>query len=383
MWVTYDFTMSLKSGQRHFLFIVNNYPPKSGGVEQHVQNLASSLVEAGQKCTVIALSKNTSDSVESGIRVIRIQQGFGFGEVISFPNREAAKQIRKMFLELQPTIISTHTRFFPMTWIGIFMGGKLGIPVIHTEHGSGFVKGVGIFVGAMSRIVDLTLGRYSLRRARKVLAVSENVANFVSKLAGVTASIFYNAVNLPTQQLPEQEPQDSSIPHFVFVGRLVPGKGADTFLRAAALLKDDGMNLNLELLGDGSEKQRLEKLAFDLGLAGVVSFRGKVAHSEVMSALSKSIYVNPTELSEGFQTTLLEAVVAGAQIVTYEAPGVEKLVSQRAPIRVVNSATVDSLTQVMKMAVLNPLPPMDEGQLEFWSWSFRAHQYLELTELTT
>jgi glycosyltransferase involved in cell wall biosynthesis len=374
--------MSLNQGQRHFLFLVNNYPPKTGGVENHVYNLAKSLVNLGQLCTVLTLSKEPSQSLEDGITVIRIKQGFGFGEVISFPTFLGLRKIISILQDLQPSVLSTHTRFFPMTWIGVFLGRKYRIPVVHTEHGSGFVRGVGFFVGLMSRAVDLSLGKYSLRNSTLVLAVSENVADFVYQLAKVKSEIFYNAVNLSTQEVSNQQLAWNGNPKFVFVGRLVPGKGADKTLKAIALLKKDGYFPTLELLGDGAERPKLQLLANKLGISDDVLFRGKVSQYEVMQTLSSSVYVNPTELAEGFQTTLLEAVAAGAQVVTYPAPGVTKLVSQGAPVRVVASDSVESLAKTLNDAVSLPLAKIQPSLLEFWSWKYRAKEYLQITDLS-
>lgn len=375
--------MSLHQGQKHFLFLVNNYPPKTGGVENHVYNLAKSLVNLGQLCTVVTLSKEPSQSIEEGITVIRIKQGFGFGDVISFPAFLGIKKMNSLIQELKPSVLSTHTRFFPMTWIGVFLGRKNGIPVVHTEHGSGFVRGVGFFVGLMSRLVDITLGTYSLRNSTLVLAVSENVSDFVYKLAKIQSEVFFNAVNISNQEVTNQKLVSKGNPRFVFVGRLVPGKGADKTLKAIALLKNDGYIPSLELLGDGAEMPKLQLLANKLGITDEAIFRGKVSHFEVMQTLSSSVYVNPTELSEGFQTTLLEAVAAGSQVVTYNAPGVTKLISQGAPVRVVSNDSAESLAKTLKDAVDNPLPKIDPALMEYWSWDFRAKQYLRITDLPT
>lgn len=381
--MTYDLNMSLHQGQKHFLFLVNNYPPKTGGVENHVYNLAKSLVSLGQLCTVVTLSKEPSQSIEEGITVIRIKQGFGFGDVISFPAFLGMKKMNSLIQELKPSVLSTHTRFFPMTWIGVFLGRKYGIPVVHTEHGSGFVRGVGFFVGLMSRLVDITLGTYSLRNSTLVLAVSENVSDFVYKLAKIQSEVFFNAVNISNQEVTNQKLVSKGNPRFVFVGRLVPGKGADKTLKAIALLKNEGYIPTLELLGDGAEMPKLKQLANKLGITDEAIFRGKVSQLEVMKTLSSSVYVNPTELSEGFQTTLLEAVAAGSQVVTYNAPGVKKLLSQGAPLRVVPNDSAESLAKTLKDAVNNPLPKIDPALMEYWSWDFRAKQYLQITDLPT
>ncbi len=60
----------------------------------------------------------------------------------------------------------------------------------------------------------------------------------------------------------------------VFVGRLTPAKRLDLLLRAAAALRSRGLDFNVAIVGDGSERASLESLAQSLGLGGSVWFRG-------------------------------------------------------------------------------------------------------------
>ena len=56
-------------------------------------------------------------------------------------------------------MVSTHTRFFPMSFVGARAAQKAGIPYIHTEHGSNFVNNSNPIIAIGSRVVDLSLGR--------------------------------------------------------------------------------------------------------------------------------------------------------------------------------------------------------------------------------
>ncbi len=57
-------------------------------------------------------------------------------------------------------------------------------------------------------------------------------------------------------------------------GRLVRGKGVDLLIRAAALLKDRGLDVEVLVAGDGEAKTELAELAAGLGVAGRVHFAG-------------------------------------------------------------------------------------------------------------
>lgn len=361
---------------QHILFIVNNFPPHVGGVETHVFNLSRMMVAHGHKATVIALADAAGESVEEGVTVIRLKRRFPIASVISFPDLSARRRIVRRLRGVPITAVSTHTRFFPMSALGGSIARRLGVPWIHTEHGSGFVRGVSPLIALASRFVDLTLGRNVLRRSDMVLAVSENVAAFVRQLAGVDAQVFYNAVDLDGWPAPVP----STGAHFVFVGRLVPGKGWDTLLDAASILRSSRADLDftVDILGDGPEMGSVLRHVRRLGLEETVRVHGHVPPANLPALLSNAVLVNPTVLAEGFQTSLLEALAGGSQIVSYPVPGLSRLLEDGAPIRVVTEPTARFLANAMAEALDSPQPPYPTARLEQWAWPARAGQYAEI-----
>jgi glycosyltransferase involved in cell wall biosynthesis len=360
----------------HVLFVVNNYPPRVGGVEIHVAALAREIVRSGHKATVVTLSTAASDTVEDGVRVIRIPQGRSIGSVFALPRRQALKTAFEGLENTGVTAVSTQTRFFPMTWRGVSLSRRLGVPLVHTEHGSDFVKGVPAPIAVASRIVDITLGRHALRLADTVLGVSEAVVQFVQRLSGVRAELFYNAIDVP-----DLDPEDvERRPEFVFVGRLVPGKGADLAVMAMAVLRKRGIPARLVMLGDGPMRATLEDAAKERGLADVIEFKGRVQREQVIAHLAGAILVNPSTLSEGFQTTLIEAAASGAQIVTYPLAGVEALRAADAPVHVVKTRDIDALANAMELAIVEPRPVWTTERVQAWSWNARAQEYLGILD---
>ena len=97
----------------------------------------------------------------------------------------------------------------------------------------------------------------------------------------------------------------------IFVAGLIPCKGCDLALRAAApLLKDDLARFTI--LGDGPERDRLEILARSLGIERAVSFCGWVKHAEVLSRLRcADVMVFPSVRDNG-AGVVFEALGAGA-----------------------------------------------------------------------
>jgi glycosyltransferase involved in cell wall biosynthesis len=114
--------MTSDMSSTHVLFLVNNFYPRVGGVETHVQLLAEELARVGHRVTVVTLGDHASRSEENGVTVVRLRRGVEFGAVMSFPRWGATRALIREFSHANVSWISTHTRFFPLTWVGLRLG---------------------------------------------------------------------------------------------------------------------------------------------------------------------------------------------------------------------------------------------------------------------
>ncbi len=132
--------------------------------------------------------------------------------------------------------------------------------------------------------VDLGLGWWARWKHRRMLRrLTGLVAG--SDLAGSLAR--HDAPNLPIAVIPQlgalapHEPQH--VPHeglaIGFIGRLVRNKGIDNLLQALALQR--GSKWRLTIVGDGPERERLERLATELRLAARVRWTGGLPGDQV------------------------------------------------------------------------------------------------------
>ena len=107
-----------------------------------------------------------------------------------------------------------------------------------------------------------------------------------------------------------------------WVGRLIPIKGADVFLQAVGQLT--ALPLTISVIGDGSERARLEEIARTVGLSDRVRFHGTVADAaRYMSAFDVFVL---SSRSEGTPVTLLEAIAAKVPVVATSVGGVPDVV---------------------------------------------------------
>ncbi|WP_205881456.1 glycosyltransferase family 4 protein [Leucobacter coleopterorum] len=345
-------------------FVVNNYPPRTGGVELHVRSLATELTRMGHEVLVVTLGTEPGWSHVNGVEILTLPEHFRVADILGFPSLGTRRQLTGLLRQREIDVVSVHTRFFPMSYVGMRAARAAGLPLIHTEHGSDHVASDSAVIRFASRLVDFTLGRRVLRSADRVLGVSENVTAFIHRLADVDGEVFYNAVDAVSVTDAAGSGSSARQAHLVFVGRLVAGKGWREFLEVVAAIRPVHPELTAEVLGDGADMASLRALAASLGVEDIVSVRGRVSQSEVREALQGATLVNPTTLSEGFQTTLLEAIAEGGRVVTYSVPGAATLKEQGANVTITDEKNTASLVEAVTAVLRDPGSPAPTSSLK-------------------
>lgn len=112
----------------------------------------------------------------------------------------------------------------------------------------------------------------------------------------------------------------------VFLGRLVPFKGADMVLDAAAPLLQSGA-ITLGIIGFGPEEAALRSQAEALGIAGLVVWHGKVPHPEIAAILARADVLAFPSLREFGGGAVLECMASGVVPVVLDYGGPAELIT--------------------------------------------------------
>jgi len=119
----------------------------------------------------------------------------------------------------------------------------------------------------------------------------------------------------------------------VFVGRLVPYKGADMLIEAIAPLVLQG-RLELEIVGDGPDMPTLRRLLGELGLSDKVALPGFIPHAELHERMARADIFGFPSIREFGGGVVLEAMAMGLVPVVADYAGPRELVSEATGIRV-------------------------------------------------
>lgn len=104
------------------------------------------------------------------------------------------------------------------------------------------------------------------------------------------------------------------------VGSLIQLKQYHLFLEVIKQLVTTFPNLKAVLCGDGPEMQRLKAKINQLKLEDNVALMGEIPHKDVLNLMQKTKVFLHTSNYEGFGTVNLEALCAGAKVVSFVKP---------------------------------------------------------------
>ena len=134
----------------------------------------------------------------------------------------------------------------------------------------------------------------------------------------------------------------------VFVGRLVPIKRLDLLLGAFARARKSEPRLRLAVVGDGEERQRLERQAAEFGIAADVRFLGYRRELRPIFAAADVAVLSSD--NEGTPVSLIEAAAAGLPAVATDVGGVREVVSEETGILVPRDDVVALAEAMLLMA---------------------------------
>lgn len=195
------------------------------------------------------------------------------------------------------------------------------------------------------------------RRFDCTVCVSEYVKKDFQNLFPVDNPVYVLYNTNETDQIREmaKEPvkdivfKDDEI-KLVGVGKLMPNKGFDKLARIHARLIKEGYKVHTYILGEGPERNKIEKIVDENGCTDTFTLLGYRTNPYKYVAKC-DIFVCPS-MAEGFSTAATEALILGVPVVTTRVSGMEEMLGKNNEFGIVVDGTdEDKLYEGLKVMV--------------------------------
>ncbi len=236
----------------------------------------------------------------------------------------AILEITDLIKKLQPGIV--HLNSSKAGFLGSIAGKLAGKKIVFTAHGFFYFSRASVPV----RLGYTALERFATLLRNRIITVSEEDYRLGKKYlnrSGDKLVAIHNSVS-PIDFVSRDEARRilGVVPGKVACGTIAQyydRKGLDILVRAVSLLPETlREKLQCVLIGDGPERQQLERLIAGHHLTDAVQLRGFIAQaSSLLQAFD--VFVLPSR-REGFPYVLLEAMQGGLPIVATNVGGVSE-----------------------------------------------------------
>ena len=167
------------------------------------------------------------------------------------------------------------------------------------------------------------------------------------------------------------------------VGRLIERKGQNHLIQAVKILNDEGIDVELDLVGEGDSRKDYENLVKKLWLEDKVHLYGYVSRDQIAEYYrGADVFVLPS-YNEGMSVATLEALASGMPIVSTDRAGGDNLVVEGINGFTYKWADIDSLVVNLKTIyydrdLLKSMGDESRKRAENYSWSYIKETYLRL-----
>jgi teichuronic acid biosynthesis glycosyltransferase TuaC len=221
-----------------------------------------------------------------------------------------------------------------------------GVPLVISVHGGDVLYTAGRVPAGEHAV------QRALAQARLVLANSSGIAELARGHGAHETRVVHLGSDIPQAARP---PVRGVAPTLVTVAHLVARKRHADVLRALAVLTPRHPTLRYAIVGDGPERQSLERLAARLGISDRVDFHGQLAPAEAIErARECTLFVMPST-EEAFGVAYVEAMAGGVPAIGCRGePGPEEIAAAGDGMVLVPPGDIERLTQRIDELLSDP-----------------------------
>lgn len=151
-----------------------------------------------------------------------------------------------------------------------------------------------------------------------------------------------------------QRNYEKPIKNFIFVGSLIARKHPKEIVSALNRVYPDG-NYKITFIGDGAEKEQINKVSAQTGSKGEIVFTGRIPREQIIDYLKEADVFVMISHAEIFGLVYLEAMALGVIPIGSKNEGIDGIIENGKNGFLCKAGSVDELTSILNM--IKKLPP--------------------------
>lgn len=159
-------------------------------------------------------------------------------------------------------------------------------------------------------------------------------------------------LDTPFTPLPERQ-------RFVCIGRFCPEKGQVQVVEAAHALRQEGLEFEVVLIGDGDLRPEIEAKISEYGLEDSFTLTGWMDSASVREEILKSRALLMPSFAEGLPVTIMESLALCRPVITTRIAGIPELVREGESGWVTTAGSTAELLEAIREAIR-----LSDGELE-------------------
>ncbi|MEG3439948.1 glycosyltransferase family 1 protein [Pannus brasiliensis CCIBt3594] len=350
---------------------------EAGGQNVYVRNVGEALARQGWQVDMFTRQSDPEQEkiIEHapGCRTIRLPAG-----PAEFIDRDRLypylPEFVESFLEFQnrtrtiyPLI---HSNYWLSGWVGLQLRRRQLSKLVHTYHSLGAVKYKSVSAIPIVATTRLNVEKTCLETADRIVATSPQEKAHMRALVSPHGNIeiipcgtdIHHFGSIDRARGREFLGLDPDIPVILYVGRFDPRKGIETLVRAVdrSSARRSG-NFQLIIGGgsrpgqsDGKERERIESIVRELGLADNIRFPGRLDPATLPYYYAAADVCAVPSHYEPFGLVAIEAMACRTPVIASDVGGLQYTVVDGETGRLVPAKDEEKFAEAIDEIVLNP-----------------------------
>lgn len=350
------------------LHITPFYPPHFGGISTHVVNLTELTIRSGNDFNVICpadLRRKKNEELESIHRIPSIYLPpwpYPTLQSVSIPV-DFGYSIYKYMKKIKPDLVHVHGHHYPLSWAGLIISNRQGIPNVLTLHGMYALNPAK--AEGQTRFEELfnnTVFRILLNHTSAVIGLTKRITTYAQRYSKNERTAYHtvpNGIDTGPYLLNQSKRhiyrkkygiKENSVV-ILFRGRFEEVKGILEFCKAVTkLLERFSEKVEIIIVGDGQLKNEVNSIVNGKSSIHVLGWQPRNLVHELY--ILSDIFVIPSKF-EALPITIIEAMNADLHIVYTPVGGIVEILNPYSKKTQIDESSADHIYNGLNSIITN------------------------------